>query len=193
LREQWVGNPVPFLFDTEFVGNSIHLAYHIARWEQWSGRRVSDVANIVEFGAGYGSMARLVHALGFTGRYVLYDLPQFSALQRFYLNACGMAGKFQTMNDLNELRRITSEFTPERLFIANISLSETPLAVREPIRTLVRDWEHLLVTYQVRFHEIDNVEYFSTWRSDDHESTVFPIPHFADCYYLLSRPSVPRR
>ena len=35
-------------------------------------------------------MCRLFHQLGFSGRYVIYDLPQFSALQAFYLGSVGL-------------------------------------------------------------------------------------------------------
>src|SRR5207244_11597755 len=51
---------------------------------------VDDLACVLEFGGGYGSMCRLFHNLGFRGRYLIFDLPAFSALQRFFLRSIGM-------------------------------------------------------------------------------------------------------
>jgi hypothetical protein len=66
-------------------GNLIHQAYHLHRWQTATGRRVSELQTIVEIGAGYGALPLLVRRAGFTGRYVIIDLPAFSLLQNYYL------------------------------------------------------------------------------------------------------------
>ena len=53
-------------------------------------RDLSSSGVIVEFGGGYGSMCRLLHKLGFSGQYFIYDLPEFVALQRYFLKSIGM-------------------------------------------------------------------------------------------------------
>jgi hypothetical protein len=182
-----VGNPIPFLLDPGMNGNTIHHAAHIARWEAWAGRRVSDLDVVLEFGGGYGSMARLFRAVGFRGRYVLYDLPQFTALQRFYLDCCGLSGEFEFVSDFDTLREAVDLKGAERLFVANISLSEAPLDVREPFEELVRDWEHVLITYQSRFHLLDNTTYFARWKRPDRLWKHERIPGILDICYLFSK------
>jgi hypothetical protein len=54
------------------------------------GSCLHDADCIVEFGGGFGSMCRLIGALGFRGRYVIFDLPPVLALQRYYLGLHGI-------------------------------------------------------------------------------------------------------
>jgi hypothetical protein len=49
-----------------------------------------DTDCIIEFGGGFGSMCRLVHALGFRGQHIIFDLPPVWALQRYYLRLHGI-------------------------------------------------------------------------------------------------------
>jgi hypothetical protein len=189
LQDPRVGNPIPYLRKAATVGNSVHLAYHIAQWESWSGRNIAELETIVEFGGGFGAMARLVRALGFAGRYIIYDLPQFGALQRFYLRCCGLDERTETVADFASLQAaLPAQRSGERLFLANISLSETPLEVRRPFERLIRDMEHVLITYQPRFHGVDNVAYFNGWRSADRIWGQQEVPNFpGGCWYLFGR------
>ena len=90
LRESPVGHPLPFWALPWSSGNLIHHAYHLAQFEARTGQAAEQFPAVFEFGGGYGSMCRLFHQLGFSGRYVIYDLPQFSALQAFYLGSLGL-------------------------------------------------------------------------------------------------------
>jgi hypothetical protein len=68
--------------------NTVHQMYHLLRYEHATRRRVADAATIVEWGGGFGSLARLVvrmHTCAPT--YVVIDTPIFSALQHLYLSA----------------------------------------------------------------------------------------------------------
>lgn len=65
--------------------NLIHQAYHLFQWEQYTGKRVSDLSRIVEIGGGYGAMCRVCRHLGFEGDYIIHDLPAFTDLQYYYL------------------------------------------------------------------------------------------------------------
>ena len=80
------GCPAPYYRYMKSSGNLIHHAYHLARFEDKTRLRINQLNCIFEFGGGYGSMCRLVHQLGFKGKYIIYDLPNFSHLQRYYLN-----------------------------------------------------------------------------------------------------------
>src|SRR5205085_1427466 len=90
LRENAVGKPVPLLIRGSTSGIQVHHTYHIAQFEEATGAAIGDMRLIFEFGGGYGSMCRQAHLLGFRGKYVIFDLPEFSALQRYFLRSIGL-------------------------------------------------------------------------------------------------------
>jgi putative sugar O-methyltransferase len=68
--------------------NTVHHLHHLLRFEEATGRRLSDAGTIVEWGAGYGNLAKLVRRLhGGAPTIVALDTPIFSALQWLYLSA----------------------------------------------------------------------------------------------------------
>lgn len=137
------------LFGNEFslpeYHNLIHQAYHLYQWQQATSRRIADLSTIVEFGGGYGAMALLARRLGFTGRYVIYDLPEFSLLQEWYLSQHG----------------IDIEWNPKRkprdidLHMALYSMSEV-----EPAQRKIPKAASYLFLYSGQWEQWDNVEYF---------------------------------
>jgi hypothetical protein len=64
--------------------NLVNQAYHLRKWEQATGRRIEQLDSILEFGGGYGAMALVCRRLGFAGRYLIHDLPEFALLQRYW-------------------------------------------------------------------------------------------------------------
>lgn len=70
--------------------NLIHQAYHLFQWERATGQHVSDLGSIVEIGGGYGALALVCWRAGFRGTYRIYDLPELSILQSFYLSEMGV-------------------------------------------------------------------------------------------------------
>lgn len=124
--------------------NLIHQAYHLQRWERATGRRVEDLSSIYEFGGGYGALADLARRLGFQGRYLIYDLPEFVLLQRHFLGERG----------------VVIEHTQARpkavdLFVALYSISEVPAALRaEWLATC--DAASYLLLYSGQWAEHDN-------------------------------------
>ncbi|MBX5469438.1 MAG: FkbM family methyltransferase [Thermoleophilaceae bacterium] len=68
--------------------NAVMHLYHLARYERTSGVDWSRIERVVEWGGGYGSMARLLHRVcGHDLTYVVVDLPLFSVLQWLYLGS----------------------------------------------------------------------------------------------------------
>jgi hypothetical protein len=86
LAEDKFGNPMPYYLNTNSSGNLIHYAYSLEQLRKIS-IDVKDFEQIVEVGGGYGGMAKLIFNLGFAGNYIIYDLPEFSALQEYYLSS----------------------------------------------------------------------------------------------------------
>lgn len=133
---------------TSLSMNLIHQAYHILQWEQATDRRIDELDTVIEFGGGYGAMALLCRRLGFKGKYVIYDLPEFSLLQEYYLSQLGIDG---------------IEWNPKRkpkgvdLFMALYSLSEVPPDDRDKL--VVRANSYLFL-YSGQWEAWNNVEWF---------------------------------
>lgn len=170
----------------------IQTVHHVLQLERLSGRRVDEWEVIVEFGGGFGGLCRVMHALGFSGRYMLFDLPPFVLLQRYYLEQVGIMGagsdRVCATSELAELEACVAELEPDVLaaFWATWSLSETPLTLRERVKPLVERIGHYCIGYQARYGEVDNVDYFTTqWVSGPREQER--IPHRPADYYIAGR------
>ncbi len=176
VRESAVGDPRPFFDYRRSSGNLLDQAYHVCRFEDVTGVRLSSLDFIFEFGGGYGVLCRLLCELGFQGTFAIFDLPEFGALQRFYLRAHGLpvvsrpAGKgsgleIVTLSTLDELDALLGPRPPERAaFVALSSLSETPLPLREAVIARLTSFDAFAVSYQPRFCEVDNVAWFGAAR-----------------------------
>jgi hypothetical protein len=204
VRESTVGTPITFSAGSTMSGNTIHHAYHLAQFEQATGVPIDSMRVIFEFGGGYGSMCRIIHQLGFKGTYIIFDLPTFSSLQKYYLGANmlpvvsrrpaePLEGIYclSTIDDLNSLLRNQSD-GHRGLFISTWALSESPRAARDRIEKFMRKQNYFLLAYQDRFFEIDNRAYFddilsragtTRWHHAD-------IGHIPNSYYLFGQPQV---
>jgi len=188
IREQTAGLPAPYLFYPASSANAIHHAYHLCRFEHDSGQPIRSFQTILEFGGGYGSMCRLCHNIGFKGNYIIYDLPAFSALQRFYNSSLPACPRIRTVSDLRTLSADLDQIQGKRrLLIATWSLSESPLDVRQRIVELVSDFDAVLIGYQSEFGEIDNEAYFSELQNlfPRFQWLTSPIPHLPGNGYLF--------
>lgn len=115
--------------------NLIHQAYHLHQWERASGRNVAALDSIIEVGGGYGALAVVARRAGFVGQYTIYDLPEVSLLQRFYLAQMGAAAEC--------LSRPTGPLAAD-LFVALFSMSEMSLAQQAPYLTGLQARHHLI-------------------------------------------------
>ncbi len=131
---------------------------------------------ILEFGGGYGSMCRLAHNLGFRGDYIIYDFPEFCALQTFFLKSIGLpvcksgsSKGIRCLSDIDVLQQLLGEHGPgftNSLFLATWSISETSLELRDSIFNLVKQFGLYLIACQNSFGEVDNKDYFGKWRRE---------------------------
>lgn len=207
LNESSVGSPDLFPGFPSSSGNLIHLAYHLANYEKKTGIRIPDSPFVLEFGGGYGGMCRLVHNLGFKGKYVIFDLPPLSALQRFFLKMNGIsadhevgsswkAGTVLCSSDFGQLKAVLAA-QPDlgsASFIATWSLSESPVALRRDLLPLVERFRSFLIAYQGLFGEVDNDAFFKNWSAamSSVEWIQWKIPHlpnqrYKDNYYLMGK------
>lgn len=68
--------------------NTIHHLHHLRRFELETGSAIRDAHVVVEWGGGYGNLAKVARRLhGGRPTYVIVDTPLFTALQWLYLAA----------------------------------------------------------------------------------------------------------
>jgi len=195
LLESPIGRPRPYPRYPKSSGNLIHHAYSVARFEEFAGIRVDALGLVYEFGGGYGSMTRLFRQLGFAGKYLIQDLPGFSALQNFYLGSLGYMGPDEStlacVSDFEGLGQKLEEWRDDKpkLFLATWSLSESPLVVRSQVLDALSDFDYLLVAFQHSFEDIDNPQYFRTWQdrfAGQLDITIKEIEHLPGNSYLFA-------
>ncbi|MFI5398666.1 MAG: hypothetical protein ACHQ9S_24325 [Candidatus Binatia bacterium] len=201
IKESTQGHPLPYPFHPASSGNVIHNAYHLAQFEERTNKRVHRMQCVLEFGGGYGCMCALCHRLGFTGKYLVFDLPAFSALQEYYLKSIGMsvheshaleseASGVSCISDYEDLKAtmlaLPSKY--DRMFISTWAVSEAPLWSRNAFLPLVSLFDAFLIAYQRQFGEMDNVEFFLRWREQFRDQIAWqdwPIEHIRGNNYLI--------
>lgn len=87
LREDPIGLPTIASRRTLTSANRAHHASHLAMYRLTCRRDFWDACTIVEWGGGYGDMARILLRLNPPLTYMIIDLPELLALQDIYLGA----------------------------------------------------------------------------------------------------------
>ena len=202
VKESPIGHPIPYYLHPDSSENSIHLTYHLMRFQRESNLSIRDIDIIVEFGGGYGNMCRLAHRFGFKGTYIIYDFPEFAAIQTYYLKSqdypvqCTAALKnsasgITCVSDIESLDRLLRDNLTDRsrsLFLATWSISETPMDLRKIILEKVKHFQLYLLAYQDSFGEIDNTAFFSQWQQEHSGKLNWyskPISHLKGNNYLF--------
>jgi SAM-dependent methyltransferase len=199
LGESLVGRPKLFPDYPLSSGNLIHQAYNLSQLMEIGNCPVEDLPQIVEFGGGFGTMCKLVHQLGFKGRYIIFDLPECSALQEYYLNAVGLQTEIKIdqitdskqcivlLSDVKQLKQQLEISAGSFAFIAVWSISETPIDVRNRIFDLVSGADYYLIAYQNYFRDVTNTDYFVRLSAKKSQLRWYnyPIGHFAEHNYLI--------
>jgi len=113
--------------------------------------KLASLNTILEFGAGIGEMAEIIYKLGFKGKYVIYDFPEVSNIQRYFhqqlkLNDISYTGEY---NDL----------TSADLCIGTWSFTEMPIDLRNEIMYNVVGSKEWLLAYSNNIFGIDNDSY----------------------------------
>lgn len=137
IRESKNGNPPTFTIDGQLTsGNLIHQAYCLARWETATFKTIGQMNSILEFGGGYGAMARVAHRAGFAGSYTIVDFPEMHTLQQHYLHGSNIKPTY-----------LSAPSGIHDLFIACWSLSEmeSTTAVLETLKKVKA--KHWLIAY----------------------------------------------
>jgi putative sugar O-methyltransferase len=187
------GNPLRSFYRIQASCNTIHHAYHIEQYINYAGKNIlQEINHIFEFGGGYGNFCRLIYEIGYKYTYTIYDLPQFSNLQKYYLSNTLSTNNWNCISDLEGLSfDNVSNKNSKTLFVATWSLSESPLELRNEITTLLTGCNYFLIAYQYKFSDIDNYMYFTDIFQKSFVDTNwinFEIPQLPGSFYLFGKP-----
>lgn len=154
--------------------NVVHQAFHAFLLQHVSVTMdFSKLETVVEWGGGYGAMCLLLHNLGFRGNYTIVDLPELLLLQEYYLSNTHPRIESVSFGD------VFSE--PVDLFMANFSLSETPIQHRA-----VPDAQYYYFSFQKEFDGVDNLTWFQELADSKPGWWVLaPFPSIPSCYYMI--------
>ncbi|MCK4809723.1 MAG: hypothetical protein KAS99_02155 [Candidatus Omnitrophica bacterium] len=201
IKKDVTGSPMPFPLYPRSSGNVIHHAYHLCQFEEKTKIRGEKTNFIFEFGGGYGGMCKLIHNLGFKGKYLIFDLPPFFFLQKFFLRSSGIPvhtidtfmradSGVVCVSDIEELDIILDNHRDEKqsLFIATWSISEVPVSLRKMILPLISRFSSYLIAFQDRFGKVNNNEFFENWQRNYNNDLLWfgwKIGHLPGHNYLI--------
>jgi hypothetical protein len=170
LQEDYAGKPL--LLNAKYLTshNTIHHLYHLIRFSSTTNCELDELSNVVEWGGGYGNMAKIFRRLNKSATYTIIDTPLFSCLQWLYLATVnGTESVNILMNNSNEvvsgkINCMPLCFLPKialsgELFISTWGLSESSRYSQDYVA--MRKWfgaKHLLLAYQRSNDKLPNAE-----------------------------------
>ena len=164
LLEDDVGDPVRYFLYPRSSGNRINHVYHLSCLENTLNIELQKIENIFGFGGGYGCMARIFFNINDKLSYKIFDTNLVNCLQYYYLKQNGLDVGFENnrIELINNLEKINDKIEfKNSLFIANWSLSEVPLNLRDKFVSLIGRYENIMISFQKNFEDINNLQYFN--------------------------------
>ena len=163
LVEDNVGNPIRYFLYPKSSGNRINHVYHLSLLNKYLKINLKEIKYVFEFGGGYGCMARIFSKINQNMKYIVFDTFLVNLIQFYYLRQnnldVGFNNKhnFVLTNKIDSLKKLEIK---KSLFIANWSLSETPISFRKKIEVKLIQHDYIIIAFQEYFEEIDNKKYF---------------------------------
>jgi hypothetical protein len=168
LEEDYMGKP--YLIDSPYLTshNTVHHLYHFIRLQEKTGIDFSRMNTVVEWGGGYGNMAKLFTRLsGADHTYIIIDIPIISCVQWLYLSVVLGADSVRLMENADDplvrgkinllpvcfLKLPGKEHKFEAdLFVATWSLSESSRYTQEYVAACdFFNAAHLLIAYHENY------------------------------------------
>ena len=165
LKEDDIGNPIRYFLYPYSSGNLINHVYHLNIFEdEFKINLKKDIKKVFEFGGGYGCMARIFSKINSNVRYTCFDTHNVNLLQYYYLKHNNLDVGFENKNTYFLTSKFHKIMNNSNLFIANWSLSETPLEFRKKFNKILLKNKFILICFQEKFEDIDNLKYFQNLR-----------------------------
>ena len=171
LKEDHVGDPVRYFLYPKSSGNRIREVFHLMEFEKFIQMPLKNINEVFEFGGGYGNMARIFKKINNKVSYTIFDTKEVNLIQYYYLNMLNLKTnwnqiKKKQINLINRIDKINFGNLKNKLFIANWSLSETPIDIRDKIIKKFSKFNFFLISFQNSFENLDNYCYFSKLAKD---------------------------
>ena len=165
LIEDNVGNPVRFFLYPISSGNKINQVFHLSILIKEFELNLKKIDIIFEFGGGYGCMARIFSKINKKIKYICFDTYCINLLQYYYLKHNNLDVGFLKTNNffLSSNYEKVKKFNKDNsnsLFIANWSISETPIKFRKKFENILKKNNYILIGFQEYFENINNLVYF---------------------------------
>jgi hypothetical protein len=169
LQEDNVGDPIRYFLYPKSSGNRIRQVYHLKKFCDFSKIKIKEIKKVLEIGGGYGCMARIFSKLNSKIKYIIFDTFEVNLLQYYYLKLNKLDADIDNnkskINLSSSLKDICKDDqNPQTLFIANWSLSEMPLKLRNRILKFTFKIPYILISFQDNFENINNLKYFQKIR-----------------------------
>jgi hypothetical protein len=168
IKEDEVGDPIRYFLYPESSGNRIRQVYHLKKFCDFSNINIKTIKKVIEIGGGYGCMARIFFKISQKIKYVIFDTFEVNLLQYYYLkinklkvaieNKKSKINLIYSINKFNNCINYRNE--SKTLLIANWSLSEMPLKLRNKIIKLIFKIPYIIISFQDKFENINNFKYF---------------------------------
>lgn len=174
LLENDVGDPVRYFLYPKSSGNRIRQVYHLKKFLDYSNINLSNIKYILEIGGGYGCMAQIFKKINKNCTYLIFDTMEVNFLQYYYLqmnkisvvinkiqpgNVC-LINKETILEQFNNINRRNKS----SLLIGNWSISEMPIKLRNSILNRTSNFRHSMISFQERFENINNLNYFTNFQ-----------------------------
>jgi len=169
INEDSIGNPIRYFLYPQSSGNRINHVYHLSILLNEFNIDLNKIKKVFEFGGGYGCMARIFSKIKPDIKYTCFDTHYVNLLQYYYLKHNDLNVGFSNRNNIsltsNLLKIKGFSNNTMYLFIANWSLSETPIKFRANFNSIIKNSEIILISFQEKFEDIDNLKYFVNLKS----------------------------
>jgi hypothetical protein len=168
LKEDVVGDPIRYFLYPESSGNKIRQVYHLKKFCDFANINLNTIKKVLEIGGGYGCMARIFSKINRKIQYIIFDTFEVNLLQYYFLkiNKLNVAveksrSRINLISNINRVNNyIQNKNNSGTLFIANWSLSEIPLKLRNKILKFIFRIPYILISFQDKFENINNIKYF---------------------------------
>ncbi len=177
--------------------NSVHHLHHLMQFEKVTKIKIESISSIIEFGGGYGNLARIANNAGYNNDYHIIDLLLLSCIQYIFL--CTAFGRERVSFDRNQskggskivLHQLSNfdimENLEGELFISTWALSESPRMVYEWV--VKRDWfgaKSLVLAYNNQWKPWQEGELATTLENKGWGVATEAIPFLPGNFYLFA-------
>ena len=170
LIEDDIGNPVRYFLYPKSSGNRINQVFHLSILIDEFNLDIKKIKKVFEFGGGYGCMARIFSKINSDIKYICFDTSYVNLLQFYYLKHNKLNVGFTKKNNFFLNSNIEEIKYPQMknlnsLFIANWSISETPIKFRKKFEIIIKNSKYILIGFQENFENINNLKYFNNLKN----------------------------